>query len=187
MYFDKRDSETPFVRDVRVFWHMGESGSGKSYSRSKLVEKVGEENIYYLTAFGTGAFDAYNGQPYLWIEDFKGEMMFGELLRILDVYKAEIHCRYANVKALWKEVHITSIYHPKACYRFMVKEDVECTDKVEQLLRRIDRAGCIIYHYKTPDGQYKECQVPTSYNVTDMMALAKSDCEWVFVKDDSEF
>lgn len=187
MYFDKRDSETPFVRDVRVFWHMGESGSGKSYSRSKLVEQVGEDNIYYLTAFGNGAFDAYNGQPYLWIEDFKGEMMFGELLRILDVYKAEIHCRYSNVKALWKEIHITSIYHPKACYRFMVDQYVESTDKVEQLLRRIDRHGCIIYHYKTKDGQYKECQFPTSTLVNEMMEAAKRGEEWRIIENDAEF
>ena len=154
MYFDKRSSETPIVRDLKVIWHTGESGSGKSYSRVKLAEERGEENIYYLTDYsGNGMFDGYIGQPVLWLEDFKGEMKFGELLRILDVYKADIHCRYANAKALWNEVHITSIFHPKGVYMKMLRDDEQAQDKVEQLLRRIT---CIRYHWKVGDEYFYE-------------------------------
>ena len=59
MYFDRRCAETPMKRPVKVYWHTGESGSGKSYSRISLAEEVGEDNIFYLTAYGNGAFDGY--------------------------------------------------------------------------------------------------------------------------------
>ena len=177
MYFDKRCAETPVVRSVKVIWHTGDSGSGKSYSRVKLAEEVGEDNIFYLTAFGTGAFDGYNGQPYLWIEDFKGEMMFGEFLRILDVYKAEISCRYTNAKALWKEVHITSIYHPKGVYSKMVTEDQRGKDKIEQLLRRIDREGYIRYHWHDENG-YHYSEWDTSATLEEMRLAAVQGKEY---------
>ena len=177
MYFDKRCADTPLVRSVKVYWHCGESGSGKSYSRIALAEEVGEENIFYLTAFGNGAFDGYNGQPYLWIEDFKGEMMFGELLRILDVYKAEISCRYTNAKALWKEVHITSIFHPRGVYRKMVSESEQGQDKIDQLLRRIDREGCIRYHWKDDNG-YHYSEWITAATLEEMRQSAARGEEW---------
>ena len=109
MYYLKRSDETPIVRDVKVYWHTGASGSGKSYDRVSLIETHGEENIYYLTSFNAGAFDNYNGQPILWIEDYRGEFRFQELLRYLDVYKAEVPARYSNAKALWSESYNVSI------------------------------------------------------------------------------
>jgi len=168
IYFEKRDEETPLIRKVNVIWHTGESGSGKSFSRVKLANEVGEDNIYYLTDFGTGMFDGYNGQSVLWIEDFKGEMKFGELLRILDVYKADIHCRYTNAKALWTEIHITSIYHPKAVYRKMLDEDVQADEKIEQLMRRI---SFLRYHIKI-DLDYYETDFQTSDSIEFMRMTA---------------
>lgn len=177
MYFDRRAAETPMKRSVKVWWHTGESGSGKSYSRLVLAEEVGEENIFYLTAYGNGAFDGYNGQPYLWIEDFKGEMLFGELLRILDVYKAEIQCRYTNAKALWNEVHITSIYHPRGVYQKMVREHDQGQDRIDQLLRRIDREGGIRYHWHDVNG-YHYSEWSTSATIEEMRLSARNGEEW---------
>lgn len=147
MYFRKRYAETEFTRDVKVFWHYGSSGSGKSYSRKQIVEKYGEEEIYYLTTFGSGAFDNYEGQKVLWIDDYRGEFRFQELLRYLDVYKAELPARYNNVKALWNEVHITSVLTPQFCYSEACRDNL---DRIEQLLRRIT---CLVYHYKV-DNDY---------------------------------
>lgn len=36
-FFDKRFSETPPHRDIRVIWHLGASGSGKSFSYVRLT------------------------------------------------------------------------------------------------------------------------------------------------------
>lgn len=149
MYYDIRSENTPIVRDIKVYWHTGKSGSGKSYDRVKLAEKVGEDNIYYLTSFNTGAFDNYNGEPVLWLEDFRGfDFKLQELLRILDRYKAEIPARYTNVKALWNEVHITSVLTPRECYSKVCLDD---NDRIEQLLRRITS---IVYHFKNCHGEY---------------------------------
>lgn len=179
MFYDKRDRETPIVRDVLVVWHTGESGSGKSFSRIDLADKVGEDNIFYLTAFGNGAFDGYNGQEYLWIEDFKGELPFGELLRILDVYKAEFHARFTNIKGLWKEVHITSVYHPKAIYNKLVSESDRGAEMQEQLFRRI---SFIRYHFKNADGyHFGDFDVCTT--VAEMQEKVRKGELWRFITD----
>ena len=39
-YFAKRYRETPPIRNVKVFWHCGDAGSGKSYSYISFTEKL---------------------------------------------------------------------------------------------------------------------------------------------------
>lgn len=147
MYFTKKDKETPAVRDVRVYWHTGETGTGKSYSRIRLMEERGEDDVYFLTTFGSGAFDNYAGQSVLWIEDYRGEFPFQMFLRLLDVYKCEVPARYNNVKALWTEVHITSVLTPTQCYY----DSCRGNDTIKQLLRRITS---MIYHFVAYDCFY---------------------------------
>ena len=155
MYYDIRVSNTPIIRDVRVFWHTGPTGSGKSYDRLTLCNELGEDNIYYLTTFNSGCFDRYNGEPVLWIEDFRGEFKLQELLRMLDKYKAEVPARYTNAKALWNEVHITSVLTPCEVYS---KATLDDNDRIEQLLRRITS---IVYHFKTRDGDFMKLHFPS--------------------------
>lgn len=145
MFFLKKEKETPIVRDVKVYWHTGESGSGKSYSRVLLSQEVGEDDIFFLTTFGSGAFDNYCGQSVLWIEDYRGEFSFSMFLRLLDVYKCEVPARYSNVKAIWNEVHITSVLTPMQCYA----DKTNSIDNIKQLLRRITS---VLYHYKSDLG-----------------------------------
>lgn len=99
-YFAKRYKETPPKRDVYVIWHLGESGSGKSYTYVKLCEKHGDENVYFLSDFsnnGVGGFDSYCGEPYLFIDELKGNSLPYELLlTIMQGYRAQIHCRYVD-------------------------------------------------------------------------------------------
>lgn len=148
MFFDIRSQHTPIFRQMKVYWHTGPSGTGKSYERVLLSKEIGEENIYYLTSFNSGAFDRYNGEPVLWIEDYRGEFKLQELLRLLDSYKADIPARYSNVKALWNEVHITSVLTPGECYNQAALNDY---DRLEQLYRRITS---ICYHFKTKHNEY---------------------------------
>ncbi len=70
-YFAKRYKETPPVREVKVIWHCGDSGSGKSYSYIELCEKYGDDNVYFFSDYanrGVGGFDGYNGEPYLFMQ-----------------------------------------------------------------------------------------------------------------------
>ena len=163
MYYDIKAADTPIVRPMQVYWHTGKSGSGKSYERVMLCQKYGEDNIYYLTTFNSGAFDNYNGQKILWIEDYRGEFKLQELLRLLDVYKAEIPARYTNIKALWEEVHITSVLTPYQCYPNATRD---CFDRIEQLIRRITS---VIYHFKDNNGQYHSTYFPPDMTLNDML------------------
>ena len=169
-YFENIEQMTPSVRPVKVIWHTGESGSGKSYSRISLEEEVGEENIFYLSDYTPNSlFDSYCGQAYLWIEDYKGEIRYGDFLRYLDVYKVELRARYSNAKAVWKEVHITSVLHPKGAYEIMVPHERRKIDSVNQLIRRIH---CIRYHYKDEFGLYKYLDFSPEVTIEQMRRTA---------------
>lgn len=159
-FYSKRAKETPPFRDVKVIWHVGEAGSGKSYNYVKLCNDpaVGEDKIYLLTDYDSGGFDNYCAEPILFMDEFKGQLRFQLLLNYLDGYKIQVHARYGNVRALWNEVHITSVYPPEEVYKNMVDSSLRGLDSIAQLFRRIDT---IVYHYR--DGfEYNEFILPMS-------------------------
>lgn len=153
-YYQKRYAETPIKREVKVYWHVGESGSGKSYTVTGLVEKYGESNVYIVSDYDHG-FDKYNGEKVIFMDEFRGQIKYSQLLLLLDGYKVQIPCRYSNAFALWDEVHITSVLPPESCYYKMVIENASL-DVIDQLFRRID---CVVYHFKD-DGFYCAVDIP---------------------------
>lgn len=156
-YFDKRMKETPVKREVSVFWHCGEAGSGKTYEYVKLCEKHGEENVYLLNDYDKGGFDNYGGQKILCMDEFRGQMRFALLMQYLDGYRVQIPCRYANAYALWSEVHIFTVMPPEMVYKAMV-EDNRGVDSYDQLKRRIKS---VVYHYKDKEnGDFRQLEVP---------------------------
>lgn len=157
-FFDKRFCETPIKRDVRVFWHTGESRTGKSYTCKKLAEKYGEENIYLMSDYNIGGLDTYMGEKILFMDEFKGGIPFQVLLDYLEGYRKQIHCRYSNAYALWNEVHITSIYPPDEVYELMTNGVNRKRDSIKQLLARIDT---ITYHFQE-NGEYKTFSIPAA-------------------------
>lgn len=137
-YFARLLKKTPPIRDIKVHWLCGESGSGKSYTFVQLCASKGEENIYFVTDLGTGAFDKYNGESILFIDELKEtSISYAGLLVLLDRYKRQVSARYSNTYALWHEVYITSIFSPEQLYREMVPRYRRQTDTYEQLRRRI--------------------------------------------------
>lgn len=155
-YYRKRIKDTLPKRDIQVFWHWGESGSGKSYTYDELILSKGEENIYFVDEY-QHAFDKYNGEPILFLDEFRGQIRYERLLSMLNGYKSQIHARYTNSYALWTEVHITTVFPPDQLYRDMV-QDLRNTESISQLLRRLTT---IIYHYKDENGAYKTHEVPS--------------------------
>ena len=162
-YIDKRMQETPLLKKMNCEWHVGESGTGKSYYYYLLCEEIGEQNIYLCTDFQNGGMDMYieNGAPNtLFLDEFKGNMPFGQLLIMLDRYsRSQIHSRYVNTACLWTNVIITSVYPPEEAYRMMVEGNQRALDSIRQLLRRLDK---IVYHYVSATGEYKTCEQPAS-------------------------
>ncbi len=153
-YFAKREAETPPKRDVEVIWHVGSSGTGKSYTYVQLCEQYGEEHVYMMSDYQNGGLDWYCGERILFMDELR-EMTYTVLLGMIEGLKKQIHCRYANALSLWTEVHITSIYPPEECYERMVPKDQRQRDSLEQLMRRISK---IIYHYKE-HGEFKSYSI----------------------------
>lgn len=155
-YFDKRMRETPVKRDVSVYWHCGEAGSGKTYVFVKLCQKYGEDSVYLLNDYDKGGFDNYAGQKILCMDEFRGQMRFALLMQYLDGYRVQIPCRYANAFALWDEVHIFTVMPPEMVYKAMVDEN-RGVDTYEQLKRRIK---AVVYHYKDMEkGDFRSLEV----------------------------
>ena len=155
-YFAKRSKETQPIRQVKVYWHCGESGTGKSYTYVKLCEEYGEDDVYLLSDYTMGAFDEYCGEHILFVDEYKGGFPYQVFLTMLDGYKTQMHARYSNIKSLWDEVHITSIYGPEEAYTKMVKPEDRDRDSLKQLIRRID---VIVFHY-IENGEYKTFELP---------------------------
>ena len=162
-YFAKRFEETPPHREIKVTWHLGASGSGKSYTYVELCNTYSPELVYYASDFTNACsamLDTYEAQPYLFIDEVKTDSFkYGYLLQLLQGYRTPIHARYSNVYSLWKEVHITSIFTPRDVYEDMVGVGQRSTDSFYQLERRITN---YVYHWKTDDGQYHSYEIPAS-------------------------
>jgi hypothetical protein len=181
-YYRKRFKETPTKRKVTVYWRVGESGSGKSHTEVKLTETHGEDNVYKAVQYETGFADRYSGEKILFMDEFRGKIQYAQLLAILDVYKSQIHARYANVLGLWTEVHITSVFPPEVIYEKMINNNQKI-DTYEQLRRRI---SFMVYHWKE-DGEYYTYEMPMSeYTNYDDLKRAAYDSVKAKVKIEPE-
>lgn len=192
-FFAKRYRETPPYREVKVIWHLGKSGVGKSYSYIELCQVHGDNNVYFFSDYankGIGGFDGYCGEEILFMDELKRTSLpYEMLLMIMQGYRTQIHCRYSNCFALWTEVHITSIYPPEEIYKSIVNDEDREVDTVKQLLRRITT---YIYHYKE-DEEYKSFELDgkqyVGYKELEYLALEKdgfyriSDADNPFRKD----
>lgn len=168
-FFMKRFNETPLYREVTVVWHIGNSGSGKSYSYIKLSEQYGSDEVFYASDYAnscTALLDNYEAQSILFLDEVKkNSFNFGYLLQLLQGYRTPIHARYTNVYSCWSQVHLTSIFTPQELYEDMVNLSDRSVDSIYQLTRRITK---YVYHWKTDDGQYHEYEIDakdfTSYD-----------------------
>lgn len=166
-YFAKRFAETPPLRNIEVVWHLGASGSGKTYSYVNLCKEHGADSVFYASDFAnncTAMLDNYEAQPYLYIDEVKTDSFrYGYLLQLLQGYRTPIHSRYSNVYSLWKQIDISSIYTPRELYEEMVGISNRSTDSFYQLARRITK---YVYHWKTDDGEYHSYEIPASEYVS---------------------
>lgn len=178
-FFAKRYESTPPKRDIKVFWHVGESGSGKSYTYVHLCEQYGDDEVFFTSDFSnrcTALMDGYQAEKILFIDELKPYCMpYEMLLQMLGGYRTQLHARYANVFALYEEVHITSIYTPNEVYNSIVERQHQEVDSLYQLMRRITK---IIYHYKDKKGYHTYEILPdefTTYKDLQKKAQPESD------------
>lgn len=158
-FFDIRRAAVPPYRKVTVHLHVGPSGSGKTHTYTQLCKRLGEDKIYMIRGdTSNGAFDEYQAEPILFLDELRDQFPYGTLLTILEGYKGQIHSRYTNAWTLWNEVYITTIFSPESLYESMVQSHRRDKDPYAQLERRITD---ITYHYyKAADGTYHAYTVP---------------------------
>jgi len=178
-YIARRVKMTPVIKDMVCEWHIGESGSGKTYYYKQLCDEIGADQIYFCTDFQNGGLDRYieeGAPPVLILDEFKGNMPFSQLLVMLDKYgRSQIHSRYTNAVCLWTRVIITSVYPPEAAYRMMVEESSRSVDSVKQLLRRLTT---IVYHEKLDTGEYKTYEMPAEQYTTYAALITAARQSW---------
>ncbi len=162
-YLSKKIKETPKRKEMYREWHIGETGTGKSYYYERLCEKYGIDEIYLTGYVGNGWLDGYidQGAPQtLYIDDLRPNgNNLQEILSVLDVYSHRvIHARYQNIRPLWTNVVITSTYPPELYLLYEAKQKQPMQVELRELLRKLD---IIVYHY-AEDGVYKEFSIPSS-------------------------
>lgn len=191
-FLEKRFKETPIIRPVSIRWHLGASGSGKSYAYVKLCEKYGENDVFFANDYanhGASLLDGYADKAcrHLFLDELKPDCLrYGFLLTLLDRYRQPIHCRYVNCYSLWTTIDISSIYTPREIYNGMVDINDRDIDSEQQLLRRITS---YVYHWKTENGEYHEYEIPasewTSYD--DLVKQATESTEFHPLEGNSPF
>ena len=135
MYFAKRRRETPIKREIEVIVHLGVSGSGKSH----VMTELDEGNMFLATDYSTAMLDHYGGEDVLFMDEFRGQIPYNQLLTLINGYRVQGHARYDNVLSLWKTVHITSVIPIEEWYN-----NDNIRDTFEQLLRRCSK---IMFHF----------------------------------------
>lgn len=160
LFMIKKNKDINILRDLTVYYHVGKSGTSKTYSTVvELTNKYGEENVYIANDFtkeGYSIWDNYQAEEYVVLDDVRNEIPFGNLLNILDKTKKTLYARYKNKKSIYKELHLTSVFAPEELYNSLVCLSTQDRDEIEQLLRRIDY---IIYHKKDSNGNYLKYQI----------------------------
>lgn len=117
------------------FWFFGETGSGKS---KRAYEFDSDENTYVLDPQDRGWWDNYTGQRTVIIDDFRGEIPYNQLLRMIDRNQYACPRRgKAPFPLLAKTIIITSSLSPDKVYHNRNAED-----KISQLLRRCKVRYC---------------------------------------------
>ena len=114
-YYQVLMQNTPYHKDLKVYWHTGDSGSGKSYTQVELKREFGREAVYVWSDYQNGGLDGYQGESILFMEEYKAELPYAEFLKVTDRYPQQMHARYSNVYALWNTIHLTSIFPLRRC------------------------------------------------------------------------
>lgn len=143
LFYIHRKNTTPICRKVNVHWLFGSTACGKSYSYVELCEKYGVSEVYRVNDYAN-PFDTYQGEKILFLDEFRGNLPYGTLLGLLDVYQGQVRARYNDKVGLWSDIYITSPYTPFELYQ-NVSERNDDIDKLEQFIRRIDD---IVYCFK---------------------------------------
>lgn len=117
---------------TKGIWLYGTTGIGKS---ERFYKNYNPDTHYTWLFEKQGWNDNYNQQQYVILDDFRGQMKFSDLLRMIDKHPNFCASRRGRVSMPFTSeyVVITSSLPPDEVYSNLSKND-----KMEQLLRRIE-------------------------------------------------
>jgi len=158
-YSARKARDIPLRRELTVYWHFGESGSGKSHTYYDLCEQHSSDDVYFVSGEYRNIWDMYNFEKIAFLDEFRAHSMpYAELLGLLDHLPYTLRCRYSDRIAAFTEIHITSPYPPEKLY-----PNMQGFDSVKQLLRRL---SFVSYHYINnslpADEMYQTITVPAT-------------------------
>ncbi len=103
------EEKAPDIRDIKVYWLWGVTGSGKSYTA--ITQQLNGRQVYTMHASNLGKkwWDGYDGEEILVIDEFtSGACNITYLLGLLDTYKLRLAVKDSFTYAKWEEVRVTS-------------------------------------------------------------------------------
>lgn len=119
-----RDSSTP--KQVFVYW--GTTGTGKTRTA------VEDNPDAYIWGPENGKwFHGYDGEDTVILDEFRGQLPFGFLLRLLDRYPMKVETKGSMVEFVANKIIITSPYPPSNWYN---GQEFDIFERREQLKRR---------------------------------------------------
>nr|UOF81080.1 rep protein [Cressdnaviricota sp.]UOF81292.1 rep protein [Cressdnaviricota sp.] len=112
-------------------WIYGPTGTGKSI---RAFKDYNPDTHYLLNVNDGGWWEGYTGQETVIINEFRGQITYGELLDLIDMHPKTVKQRCKEpAQFLAKHIIITSSMHPSEVYYNLSRND-----KIEQLYRRIN-------------------------------------------------
>lgn len=117
-----RDWSTP--KEVIVYY--GPTGTGKT--RRAFTEC---DNPYVWDPDMKSWFDGYSGHKHVIMDEFRGQLPLGTMLRLLDRYPMRVQYKGGSAQFVADKIILTSPQHPRDWYQ-------DCpNDRIDQLMRRI--------------------------------------------------
>lgn len=110
-------------------WYHGTTGVGKSH---KVFEDYDPKTTFIFECEDNGWWDGYDGEPYVIINEFRGQIPYAQLLDLVDKWPKKVKRRCMEpTPFLAKRVVVTSSLPPDLVYCRQLEKD-----SIAQLLRR---------------------------------------------------
>ncbi len=171
---------TSGVKNMKVLYICGSSGSGKTTTAKYIADKLGLP--YCVSAGGTHMFDDYHGEPCLILDDFRSSYMkFSDILKLMDNNTGScVDARYHNINmSFCKLLIITSIQLPDKLYSNIFLED----EPIEQFIRRLNNRS---YYNILENGDIVEINLDTEEYTGKCLGNFNTDIKPLYLNDDND-
>ena len=99
-----RDQDLQDDVEKTCIYLWGAPGVGKTHW---VRERFGRSNVYHVVDY-TNPWDTYNGEPVILLDEFYGELKWGQFLAVMDKYPTLLPARYSDRPALHTHVVVVS-------------------------------------------------------------------------------